>query len=86
MLFWNEHLPNLLRHPNKDNLSPLLPKRPRPSILDRADGIGRYANASNNRNHETYDTRLVTNSKNAGFWIVSAETGFSLGLGISSAS
>ncbi|XP_076221882.1 uncharacterized protein LOC116429173 isoform X2 [Nomia melanderi] len=42
MLFWNEHLPNLLRHPNKDTLSPLLPKRPRPSILDKADGIGRY--------------------------------------------
>ncbi|XP_076644805.1 uncharacterized protein LOC143354525 [Halictus rubicundus] len=57
MQFWNEDLPNLLRHPNKDNSLQLTPKRPRPPFLNIADGIGRYANESTNRNHETYVTR-----------------------------
>ncbi|CAK9827817.1 Neuroligin-4, X-linked [Anthophora retusa] len=46
MQFWNEHLPNLLRHPGKDIPLPLRPRGRRPPILDIADGIGRYANAS----------------------------------------
>nr|XP_033321217.1 uncharacterized protein LOC117217606 [Megalopta genalis] len=42
MQFWNEDLPILLRHPNKDNPLQLPPRRPRPPFLDIADGIGRY--------------------------------------------
>ncbi|XP_076171782.1 uncharacterized protein LOC143148878 [Ptiloglossa arizonensis] len=57
MQFWNEDLPNMLRHPNKDIPLPIRPKGPRPNILDIADGIGKYANASTNRVYETYGTR-----------------------------
>ncbi|XP_076682215.1 uncharacterized protein LOC143376163 isoform X2 [Andrena cerasifolii] len=54
--FWNEHLPNMLRHPNKDIPLPIRPKGPRPRILDIADGIPK--NASTNRGYETSDTRF----------------------------
>jgi hypothetical protein len=57
MQFWNEDLPNLLRHPNKD--IPTRPRGPRPQILDFADGVGRYANATANRKYETYSARSV---------------------------
>ncbi|XP_017763245.1 PREDICTED: uncharacterized protein LOC108553017 [Eufriesea mexicana] len=46
MQFWNEHLPNLLRHPGKDIPFPNRPKGTRPQFLDTVDGIGKYANAS----------------------------------------
>ncbi|XP_076287681.1 uncharacterized protein LOC143212608 isoform X2 [Lasioglossum baleicum] len=42
MQFWNEDLPYLLHHPNKDIPLQLTTRRPRPRILDYADGIGRY--------------------------------------------
>lgn len=57
MQFWNEDLPNLLRHPNKDISS--RPRGPRPQILDFADGIGRYANGTVAPKHETYGGRSV---------------------------
>lgn len=37
MNFWNTDLPNIFRHK---------PRGPRPNILDRADGIGKYATVS----------------------------------------
>lgn len=58
MQFWNEHLPKMLLHPGKDIPLPIRPKGPRPQILDIADGIGKYANAS--RDYDTYGSRLVT--------------------------
>jgi len=58
MHFWNEDLPNLLRHPNPKD-TPARPRGPRPQILDFADGIGRYANATANRKYETYSARSV---------------------------
>lgn len=58
MQFWNEHLPKMLLHPGKDIPLPNRPKGPRPQILDIADGIGKYANAS--RDYDTYGSRLVT--------------------------
>ncbi|XP_034184575.2 uncharacterized protein LOC117606333 [Osmia lignaria lignaria] len=61
MQFWNEHLPNMLRHPSKDILLPIRPKGPRPQILDIADGIGKYANTSDNRNYETHGIRYPGN-------------------------
>lgn len=57
MQFWNEDLPNLLRHPNKDISGPSRPRGPRPQILDFADGIGKYANGTISPKHETHDTR-----------------------------
>ncbi|XP_043251395.1 uncharacterized protein LOC122396787 [Colletes gigas] len=57
MQFWNEVLPNILRHPNKDALLPIHPRRPRPEFLDRVDEIGKYANASTNKVYETYGGR-----------------------------
>ncbi|XP_053996989.1 uncharacterized protein LOC128886306 isoform X1 [Hylaeus anthracinus] len=57
MQFWNEDLPNMLRHPNKDIPLPIRPKGPRPEILDIADGIGKYANASTNKAYETQGIR-----------------------------
>ncbi|EZA54823.1 Neuroligin-4, X-linked [Ooceraea biroi] len=62
MQFWNEDLPNLLRHPNKDIPGPTRPRGPRPQILDFADGIGRYANGTANRKYETYSARYTTPS------------------------
>ncbi|XP_076763167.1 uncharacterized protein LOC143430675 [Xylocopa sonorina] len=56
MQFWNEHLPKLLSHPGKDIPLPSRPKGPRPEILDIADGIGKYANAS--RGYDTFDPRF----------------------------
>nr|XP_012150362.1 PREDICTED: uncharacterized protein LOC100877010 isoform X2 [Megachile rotundata] len=53
MQFWNEYLPDMLRHPSKDILLSIRPKGPRPQILDIADGIGKYGNTSANRNYET---------------------------------
>lgn len=58
MQFWNEHLPKMLLHPGKDIPLPIRPKGPRPQILDIADGIGKYANAS--RDYDTHGSRLVT--------------------------
>ncbi|XP_039312623.1 uncharacterized protein LOC105199594 isoform X1 [Solenopsis invicta] len=61
MQFWNEDLPNLLRHPNKDISGPTRPRGPRPQILDFADGIGKYANnTANNRKYEGYDSSRYT--------------------------
>ncbi|KAL6267285.1 hypothetical protein P5V15_000360, partial [Pogonomyrmex californicus] len=60
MQFWNEDLPNLLRHPNKDISGPTRSKGPRPQILDIADGIGKYANNTANRNYESYGTSGYT--------------------------
>ncbi|XP_072762898.1 uncharacterized protein [Anoplolepis gracilipes] len=51
MQFWNEDLPNLLRHPNKDISGPTRSRGPRPQILDFADGIGKYANSTANQKH-----------------------------------
>lgn len=62
MQFWNEHLPNLIRHPGKDIPLPIRPKGSRPKILDIADRIGKYANAS--RDYDTHGSRLVTMVKN----------------------
>ncbi|XP_018308974.1 uncharacterized protein [Mycetomoellerius zeteki] len=62
MQFWNEDLPNLLRHPNKDISGPTRPRGPRPQILDFADGIGKYANNTANRKYESYDTRYTSPS------------------------
>lgn len=60
MQFWNEDLPNLLRHPNKDISGPTRPRGPRPQILDFADGIGKYANDTANRKpYESYDSGSV---------------------------
>lgn len=58
MQFWNEHLPNLLRHPGKDIPFPNRPKGTRPQFLDTVDGIGKYANAS--REYDSDGSRLVT--------------------------
>ncbi|XP_020287856.1 uncharacterized protein LOC109856698 isoform X2 [Pseudomyrmex gracilis] len=47
MQFWNEDLPNLLKHPNQDISSPIRPRGPRPSILDYIDRIDeRYTTPS----------------------------------------
>ncbi|XP_014475763.1 PREDICTED: uncharacterized protein LOC106745037 isoform X2 [Dinoponera quadriceps] len=62
MQFWNEDLPNLLRHPNKEMSVPPRPRGPRPQILDFADGIGKYANGTAGRIHETYGGRYTTPS------------------------
>ncbi|XP_050461016.1 uncharacterized protein LOC126856509 isoform X2 [Cataglyphis hispanica] len=62
MQFWNEDLPNLLRHPNKDISGPTRSRGPRPQILDFADGIGKYANTTANRKYETYGARYTTPS------------------------
>ncbi|XP_070148724.1 uncharacterized protein [Polyergus mexicanus] len=62
MQFWNEDLPNLLRHPNKDISSPTRSRGPRPQILDFADGIGKYANSTANRKYETYGAGYTTPS------------------------
>ncbi|CAL1678554.1 unnamed protein product [Lasius platythorax] len=62
MQFWNEDLPNLLRHPNKDISGPTRSRGPRPQILDFADGIGKYANSTANRKYETYGARYTTPS------------------------
>lgn len=59
MQFWNEDLPNLLRHPNKDISGPTRPRGPRPQSLDFADGIGKYANNTANRKYESYDSKFV---------------------------
>lgn len=48
MHFWNENIPNLIRH---------RPRGPRPQILDRADGIGKY------RNNNSSKTPLGVNIK-----------------------
>ncbi|XP_024936969.1 uncharacterized protein LOC107264370 [Cephus cinctus] len=53
MLFWNEYLPNLIRHPNLDIPAPGTRAGPRPEILDIADGVGKYANGMFNVNSET---------------------------------
>ncbi|XP_026666968.1 uncharacterized protein LOC108622014 isoform X2 [Ceratina calcarata] len=42
MQFWNEHLPNQLRHPGESLPLPIRPKGQRPDILDKADGIGKF--------------------------------------------
>ncbi|KAK2589120.1 hypothetical protein KPH14_001945 [Odynerus spinipes] len=54
MQFWNEDLPKILRHSNKDIPMSGRPKGPRPAILDFADGIGKYANGTSNRNYDFY--------------------------------
>ncbi|XP_043492818.1 uncharacterized protein LOC122518144 [Polistes fuscatus] len=54
MQFWNEDLPNMLRHPSKDIPMFNRPKGPRPPILDFADGIGKYANGSSDKNYDIY--------------------------------
>lgn len=59
MQFWNEDLPNLLRHPNKDISAPTRSRGPRPQILDFADRIGKYANSTANRKYESYGVRSV---------------------------
>ncbi|XP_043789968.1 uncharacterized protein LOC122713500 isoform X1 [Apis laboriosa] len=61
MQFWNEHLPKMLLHPGKDIPLPIRPKGPRPQILDIADGIGKYANAS--RDYDTYGSRFKEGSR-----------------------
>ncbi|KAG7205944.1 hypothetical protein KM043_007871 [Ampulex compressa] len=60
MQFWNEDLPNMLKYPNKDIPLSSKPKGPRPQILDIADGVGRYANASSNKDYEIYGARYTT--------------------------
>lgn len=59
MQFWNEDLPNLLRHPNKDISGSTRSRGPRPQILDFADGIGKYANNTANRKYESHDSGFV---------------------------
>ncbi|XP_011700337.1 PREDICTED: uncharacterized protein LOC105457395 isoform X2 [Wasmannia auropunctata] len=51
MQFWNEDLPNLLRHPNKDISSPIRPRRPQ--MPDFAIRIGKYANNTANQKYES---------------------------------
>ncbi|KAI4493267.1 hypothetical protein M0802_009555 [Mischocyttarus mexicanus] len=60
MQFWNEYLPNMLRHPSKDIPRFNRPKGPRPSILDFADGIGKYANGSSDRNYDIHGSWMTT--------------------------
>ncbi|XP_066586115.1 uncharacterized protein [Prorops nasuta] len=59
MQFWNEDLPNLLRYPNQEIPVGRI-KGPRPEILNIADGIGKYANGTSNKKHETYIGRYTT--------------------------
>ncbi|XP_029166538.1 uncharacterized protein LOC114937283 [Nylanderia fulva] len=63
MQFWNEDLPNLLRHPNKDISSPTRSRGPRPQILDFADGIGKYANSTANRKYTTPPSTISNTDK-----------------------
>lgn len=64
MQFWNEDLPNLLRHPNKDISGASRPRGPRPQILDFADGIGRFAaNNTLNRKYEGHGDRYCNEEK-----------------------
>ncbi|XP_025268579.1 uncharacterized protein LOC105254067 isoform X2 [Camponotus floridanus] len=63
MQFWNEDLPNLLRHPNKDISAPTRSRGPRPQILDFADGIGKYANSTANRNRYTTPSSVSNANK-----------------------
>ncbi|XP_043671917.1 uncharacterized protein LOC122630924 isoform X2 [Vespula pensylvanica] len=60
MQFWNEDLPNMLRHPNKDIPMFSRPKGPRPTILDFADGIGKYANGSSDKNYDVRNAWFTT--------------------------
>ncbi|KAF3429039.1 hypothetical protein E2986_10993 [Frieseomelitta varia] len=61
MQFWNEDVPYLLRPPGKGGSLPIRPKGPRPQILDIADRIGKYANAS--REYDTYGSRFKADDR-----------------------
>lgn len=61
MQFWNEDLPNMLRHPNKDIPMFSRPKGPRPTILDFADVIGKYANGSSDKNYDIHNAWSAIN-------------------------
>ncbi|XP_024893393.1 uncharacterized protein LOC112468442 isoform X2 [Temnothorax curvispinosus] len=83
MQFWNEDLPNLLRHPNKDISGPTRPRGPRPQILDFADGIGKYANRTANRKYESYDTGYTSSNTEKTPLSTAVTTGGSAGEGSS---
>ncbi|XP_012167385.1 uncharacterized protein LOC100644931 isoform X1 [Bombus terrestris] len=61
MQFWNEDVPYLLRPPGKGTPLPIRPKGPRPQILDIADGIGKYANASTE--YDSYGSRFKADDR-----------------------
>ncbi|KAL0109258.1 hypothetical protein PUN28_014385 [Cardiocondyla obscurior] len=75
MQFWNEDLPNLLRHPNKDISSPTRPRGPRPQILDFADGIGKYANKTASQKYTTPTSITNFNTEKTPFSTVVATSG-----------
>ncbi|KAK0158567.1 hypothetical protein PV328_009550 [Microctonus aethiopoides] len=55
MQFWNEDVPNLIRHK---------PRGPRPQFLDRADGIGKYGNGSSFKTPDGLGMKYTTSVPN----------------------
>ncbi|XP_034947320.1 uncharacterized protein [Chelonus insularis] len=51
MQFWNEDIPNLIRH---------RPRGPRPEFLDRADGIGKYRNMNSSKPVNGFGMKYTT--------------------------